>query len=214
MKITILCSDAQHPVNTYLQSWINAHSERHQIDLVRTKSELSKGDLLYLISCSEIVTEADRQPYLKALVIHASDLPRGRGWSPHIWQLLDGAKALTLTLLEAANKVDSGDIWKKIEISVGEDALSDEINHLVFEAELQLMDFAVQNFATIAPQPQSTAIEPTYYPKRSPFDSKIDPQKTIEDQFNLMRICDPNRFPAYFELHGHKYFIRLEKANV
>lgn len=214
MKITILCSDAQHPVNTYLQSWINAHSERHQIDLVRTKSELSKGDLLYLISCSEIVTEADRQPYLKALVIHASDLPRGRGWSPHIWQLLDGAKALTLTLLEAANKVDSGDIWKKIEISVGEDALSDEINHLVFEAELQLMDFAVQNFAIIAPQPQSTAIEPTYYPKRSPLDSKIDPQKTIEDQFNLMRICDPNRFPAYFELHGHKYFIRLEKANV
>lgn len=214
MKITILCSDAQHPVNTYLQSWINEHSERHQIDLVRTKSELSKGDLLYLISCSEIVTEADRQPYLKALVIHASDLPRGRGWSPHIWQLLDGAKTLTLTLLEAANKVDSGDIWKKIEISVGEDALSDEINHLVFEAELQLMDFAVQNFATIAPQPQSAAIEPTYYPKRSPFDSKIDPQKTIEDQFNLMRICDPNRFPAYFELHGHKYFIRLEKANV
>jgi len=137
MKITIVCSDALHPVNAYLQSWIAAHKDQHQIDLVRSKSELSHGDLLLLISCSEIVTEADRQPYSKVLVIHASDLPRGRGWSPQIWQILDGATTLTLTLLEAANKVDSGDIWKKLEIAVKKGALWDEINHLVFTVELE-----------------------------------------------------------------------------
>jgi methionyl-tRNA formyltransferase len=212
MNISILCSDALHPVNAYLQSWIAAHKDQHQIDLVRSKSELSHGDLLYLISCSEIVTEADRRPYSKTLVIHASDLPRGRGWSPHIWQIIDGATALTLTLLEAANNVDSGDIWKKIEIIVNKDALWDEINHLVFDAELSLMDFAVENFDTIEPQKQSAAIKPTYHPKRSPANSKIDPKKSIEDQFDLIRVCDPDRFPAYFELHGHKYNIRLEKT--
>lgn len=212
MKITILCSDALHPVNAYLQSWITGHKDQHQINLVRSKSELSHGDLLYLISCSEIVTEADRQPYSKTLVIHASDLPRGRGWSPHIWQIIDGATVLTLTLLEAANKVDSGDIWKKLEVRVNKDALWDEINHLVFDAELSLMDFAVENFDTIEPQTQSTAIEPTYHQKRNPADSKIDPKKSIEDQFDLIRVCDPDRFPAYFELHGHKYNIRLVKV--
>ena len=119
---------------------------------------------------------------------------------------------LTLTLLEAANKVDSGNIWKKLEIGVTKDALWDEINHLVFDAELSLMDFAVENFGTIEPQTQSTAVEPTYHPKRNPADSKIDPKKSIEDQFDLIRVCDPDRFPAYFELHGQKYFIRLEKS--
>lgn len=212
MKITILCSDALHPVNAYLQSWMAAHKGRHQIDLVRSKSELSHGNILFLISCSEIVTQADRQPYPKALVIHASDLPVGRGWSPHIWQLIGGATTLTLTLLEAANKVDSGDIWTKLEIVVSKDALWDEINHLVFDAELKLMDFAVENFDTIKPQPQATAIVPTYHPKRSPADSKIDPQKSIQEQFDLIRVCDPDRFPAYFELHGCKYNLRLEKA--
>ena len=212
MKITILCSDALHPVNAYLQSWIAAHKGQHKIDLVRSKSELGRGNILFLISCSEIVTEADRQPYSKALVIHASDLPHGRGWSPHIWQIIGGATTLTLTLLEAANKVDSGDIWKKLEVLVTKDALWNEINHLVFDAELKLMDFAVENFGTIKPQPQSTAIEPTYHPKRSPTDSKIDPQKSIQDQFDLIRVCDPDRFPAYFELHGHKYNLRLEKT--
>ena len=28
-----------------------------------------------------------------------------------------------------------------------------------------------------------------------------------------MRICDPDRFPAYFELHGQNYKIRLEKMS-
>lgn len=212
MRITILCSDALHPVNAFLQSWITQHNDQHQINLVRSKSELSQGDLLFLISCSEIVTEADRQPYSKTLVIHASDLPRGRGWSPHIWQIIDGATVITLTLLEAVNKVDSGNIWKKIQVTVNKDALWDEINHLVFDAELHLLDFAVENFETIEPESQSTAIEPTYHPRRSPADSRIDPKKSIEDQFDLIRVCDPDRFPAFFEMHGHKYNIRLEKA--
>ena len=210
MKITILCSDALHPVNTHLQAWMLTHPS-HQVDLVRSKSELSQGDLLFLISCSEIVSEDDRQPYKKTLVIHASDLPRGRGWSPHIWQIIGGASILTLTLLEAANKIDSGDIWIKLEVKIGKDALWDEINRTVFDAELLLMDFAVNNFGAITPQPQSLQIAPTYHPKRSPTDSKVDVKRSIEEQFNLIRVCDPDRYPAYFELHGQKYAIRLEK---
>lgn len=211
MKITLLCSDPLHPVNAYLQSWIAKH-QAHQIELIRSKSELSAGDLLFLVSCAEIVSEADRQHYSKALVIHASDLPYGRGWSPHIWQIIGGATVLTLTLLEAANKVDSGDIWKKLQINVSKDALWNEINQSVFDAELKLMDYAIDNFHAIKPQAQSTDIEPTYLPKRSPADSRVDPTRTIEEQFDLIRVCDPDRFPAYFELHGFKYRIRLEKA--
>ena len=212
MKFTILCSDVLHPVNAYLRSWILAHEDQHQIDLVRLTSELSYGNILFLISCSEMVTEAERQSYSKTLVIHASDLPYGRGWSPHVWQIIGGATTLTLTLLEAANKVDSGDIWKKIKLVVSKDALWDEINRLIFNAALKLMDFAVAHYGTINPEPQTTAIDPTCYLKRSPSDSKIDPQKSIQDQFDLIRVCDPDRFPAYFELHGCKYKLRLEKA--
>lgn len=213
MKITILCSNALHPVNVYLQSWIDTNKSQHEIDLIRSKDELTYGSILFLISCSEIVAEADWKSYGKALVIHASDLPYGRGWSPHIWQIIDGATTLTLTLLEAAMKVDSGDVWKKIRIDVSRDALWDEINHLVFDAELKLMSFAVENFETIEPQPQTNTIEPTYHPKRDLTDSRIDPQKSIQDQFDLIRVCDPDRFPAYFELHGCKYTLRLEKSN-
>lgn len=213
MKITFLCSDPQHPVNAYIQRWADAQAGMHIVDIVQKKSQLSGGEILFLISCSEIINANDRAQYEACLVLHASDLPKGRGWSPHIWALVQGAEAITLTMLEADDKVDSGRIWRKVRISVPKHALWDEINHLLFTAELDMIDCAVQNYALVTPQAQTGTDEATYYPKRTPQDSQIDPHKSISEQFDLIRLCDPNRFPAYFEHMGQRYILKLEKSN-
>ncbi|HEU0118094.1 MAG TPA: formyltransferase family protein [Alphaproteobacteria bacterium] len=210
MKITILCSDKNHPVHPWLERWRAAQSAAHTVDIVNDKSQLSGGDLLFLISCNQIVSSADRAPYKKVLIIHASDLPQGRGWSPHIWQILEGADALPVTLLEAADKVDSGDIWHQLRIAVSKDFLFDEINKALFDAEYELMDYAVAHFNTIKPRQQSDK-EATYYAKRTPADSELDVHKSIAEQFNLLRVCDPDRFPAFFSHNGQRYKIKLEK---
>lgn len=213
MKITILCSDSRHPVNAYLERWVRENGAIHTVELVRKKAEAGGGDILFLISCSEIVTAQDRAAYKVCLVLHASDLPQGRGWSPHIWQIASGAEAITLSLLEAEDKVDSGRIWKKLRIPVPRHTLWDEINHLLFEGEIALMDFAVENFGTIIPQEQPGDVEASYYARRTPEHSRLDPNKTIADQFDLMRVCDPNRFPAFFDHLGHRYILKLEKSH-
>jgi methionyl-tRNA formyltransferase len=91
MKITFLCSNANHPVNAYLHNWISQHAEQHEITLARSASELVGGDILFLISCAEIIDSNARASYRACLVLHASDLPEGRGWSPHVWAILNGA---------------------------------------------------------------------------------------------------------------------------
>ena len=118
---------------------------------------------------------------------------------------------LTITLLDAEDKIDSGDIWHKIRIKIPKDALWFELNQLIFESELELMDFALKNFHSINPREQSNLNKATYYSKRSPEDSELDIEKSISEQFNLMRVCDPERFPAFFKIHGHRYKIILEK---
>lgn len=213
MKISIVCSNPAHPVNRYLQQWIEAHGQDHDIELVRRKRELVGGDLLLLVSCGEIVTASDRAAYKKSLVLHASDLPKGRGWSPHIWEIASGAQHITLTLLEAQDKVDSGKIWKKIQIPIPQTALWDEINHALFSAEMELMDFAIDAFDTIEPAEQATDVETTYFRLRTPDDSRIDPEVSIADQFDLIRVCDPVRFPAFFVHRGQKYVLKLEKLD-
>lgn len=214
MKISILCSDPRHPINTYLQTWINEVSKEHDVVLNRSKKELTEGDVLFLISCNEIIEEIDRRKFTKTLVIHASNLPQGRGWSPHIWQIIEGNSELTVTLLEAEDKVDSGNVWKRINISIAPHELHDEINEKLFQAEIQLMNFAIVSFFDVKPVAQSVDIEPTYYPKRSPEDSRINVHKNLYEQFNLLRVCDPERFPAFFEIHGHKFTLKLEKHGI
>lgn len=213
MRISLLCSDKQHPVNEHLKRWMSAQRGVHQMELVRKKSELSGGDILFLISCSEIVGSADRSAYRATLVLHASDLPRGRGWSPHIWRLIEGADEITLSLLEAEDKVDSGRIWKKLKFPVPKHALWDEINTRLFEAEIELIDFAVSEFEQVRPTVQDASIEASYYPRRTPADSQIDTSQSIASQFDRIRVCDPNRFPAFFELHGKKYKLILERID-
>jgi methionyl-tRNA formyltransferase len=213
MKISIVCSNPMHPVNNYLLDWMERHKQEHEIELVRKKMELKGGDILFLVSCSEIVTADDRAPYGVSLVLHASDLPQGRGWSPHIWSLANGASHITLTLLEAEDRVDSGRIWKKNHIPVPQSALWDEINHLLFTAEIQLMDFALQSFGQIQGEEQSVEVQPTYHRMRTPQDSQIDPHQTLADQFDLIRVCDPHRFPAFFEFRGQRFALKLEKIH-
>lgn len=212
MKVTILCSDAAHPVNAHLDRWMTTSGDKVAVELVRKKHEALGGDLLFLISCSELVSGADRSRYRASLVLHASDLPEGRGWSPHIWQLIDGAEGITLSLLEADDPVDSGRIWKQLYIPVPRHALWNEINDLLFEAEMDLMTFAIENFDTITPKAQPST-GATYYRKRDPMDSQLDPSRTIAEQFDLIRVCDPQRFPAYFDHRGHRYVLKLEKQD-
>ena len=212
MNITVLNTSENHPINTYLKTWIKKHQNKHKIEVLRSKEELVGGDILFLISCSEIISADERGKFKKTLVIHASDLPKGRGWSPHIWGIVNGAKQITLCLLEAEDKVDSGDIWKKVNVNIPETALYNEINELVFDTELELMDFAIENFHQVVPSRQPEE-EPSYWKKRKPKDSEIDIYKSIEEQFNLIRVCDPERFPAFFYKNGRKFKLGIEAVD-
>lgn len=211
MKISLLCSDERHPIQGHLRRWMEARRGRHDIELVTKSTELSGGDILFLISCHEMIRAPVLEKYRKTLVIHASDLPQGRGWSPHIWGVLEGADALTVSLLEAQEPVDSGPIWKKLRVPLEGHELHDEINEKLFACELDLMDFALDNFAAVVPQPQD-ATAATGYPRRKPADSRIDPTRSIAEQFNLLRVADPDRYPAFFEWQGHRYEITVRKA--
>lgn len=209
MKVSILCTDIDHPVNPWLARWAEENSRQHKIQLARNSNELVAGDILFLVSCHEIIGQDTRIKFEHSLVLHASPLPMGRGMSPHIWQILEGKNELTLTLLNAEDKLDSGNILTQIPIQLDGCELYDEINAKIFDAELNAMTWALENIDSSTARAQVG--EASFYRKRTPEDSRLDPEKTISEQFNLLRISDPYRYPAFFELNGCRYKIRLEK---
>ena len=211
MKIKILNTDPKHPINPYLLELVTKLERYHSVSIIRSEEEVTDGDLLFLVSCNQIIDNNVLRNFKHVMVLHASDLPKGRGWSPHIWEIIGGAEKITLSLIDAVAQVDCGDIYRAVMIDIPKSALWDEINDLLFNAEINMIEFAVENFESLQKCAQSVDVEPTYYHKRQPPDSEIDAYKSIAEQFDLIRVCDPNRFPAIFQLHGECYKLVLEK---
>ena len=208
-SVSLLLSDPQHPIKPRLQAWIAENKHAHQIELCQRASELSGGDFLFLVSCQEIIRAAQRSRYRHTLVLHASDLPEGRGMSPHVWQVLAGHNEFVLSLLNAEDEVDTGAIWRKQSVRIQPTDLWHEIDAQLFDAELSLISWALDHCDTATPRPQQG--EATYHRRRTPEDSRIDPSKPLRESFNLLRVANPNRYPAWFEIDGQRYSVKLEK---
>ena len=64
MKIAILCSDLNHPVVKNLEAWIDDMvSKGHSATLVFDAADLQGGDILFLVSCSQIIRDTERKKY-------------------------------------------------------------------------------------------------------------------------------------------------------
>jgi methionyl-tRNA formyltransferase len=67
MRISLVCSEPNHPVMASLEAWRRARASSHEIELVHRLAELGGGDLLLLISCHEIVRPPVRARYRSTL---------------------------------------------------------------------------------------------------------------------------------------------------
>ena len=82
-------------------------SEEIEARLERNAQEIQEGEICFLLGCTKIVPEEVLEKNKYTLVVHESDLPKGRGFAPMAWQILDGANEITFCLINASNKVAS-----------------------------------------------------------------------------------------------------------
>jgi methionyl-tRNA formyltransferase len=204
MLISIICSDRQHPSWPKLQAWCDARGANLESDV----AALGGGDLLICVSCTQFVPASVRGRFRKSVVIHESDLPNGRGWSPVAWGVLAGESRFVVSLIECAEQIDSGRILKQAEFHLEGHELADEIAAARDAVRLKLIEWAA-TFALHTEGVEQVG-EATFHRRRMPQDSRLDPEKNIAEQFDLLRICE-DRFPAFFDLRGHRYELRLSK---
>lgn len=178
--------------------------------LVRSYEDLLPSDVTFLLSCLRIADDQTLSKSRQNIVVHASDLPRGRGFSPVVWQVLEGLNDIPVAMIEAICDVDAGDVLMRRCLHLAGDELHDEIRsklgHLIVEMCL--------DFFHTQPQAVPQAGEATWYRRRRPADSELDPDKTIREQFNLLRVVDNASYPAHFFLNDCKYVLSITKEKM
>jgi len=208
----VILSDRETWMNTWigelLASWV---IDGYTVSWTHEAQDVPDGDLCFILSYGKLVKENIRSRNKNNLVVHASDLPKGKGWSPLSWQILEGKNKIVVTLFEAEDAVDSGDVYLQDDINLNGNELVAELRKKQAEVTLNLCRDFVRRYPSILQKARQQYGVHTFYAKRTSVDSQLDPNKTIAEQFNLLRIVDNNKYPAYFDWKGQSYTLKIEK---
>lgn len=199
-------------------SWINAElpalraafeAAGHRVRWVHEPAEIESGDVAFFLSLGRLVSSEVLRRNAHNLVVHESALPQGRGWSPLTWQVLEGKNEIPVTLLEAVEAVDAGEIYAQEHLRLRGDEMVAELRSAQASATLRLCRDFIARYPFVLAEGRAQSGTGTNYPRRRPADSRLDPDKTLREQFNLLRVSDPDRYPAFFEMAGRRYEVRL-----
>ncbi|MFT7086873.1 MAG: methionyl-tRNA formyltransferase [Rickettsiales bacterium] len=207
MKITIISEP-----NTWFEKYnivlSDALSELgHAVNIISEIEQIESGDILFALSLYKLIKKEYLSKNRHNIVIHESDLPAGKGWSPLSWQVLEGKNNIIFSLFEIDEKMDNGNIYFKDELILIGVELNDELRELQAKKRIEMCLKFVNSFPWKS-FPQIGA--ESFYKKRGKDSSLLDVNKSIADQFDLLRIVDNEHYPAFFNFRGKKFKLKIE----
>jgi methionyl-tRNA formyltransferase len=209
--ITIV-TDKNSWINSYIPQWFESLKPRNShVTWVHEVKDIQPGLLAFFLGCEQIVGRSLLNLNQHNLVVHASDLPQGKGWSPLTWKILNGENHIPVVLFEAAELVDSGQIYLKHTMKFTGLELIGELREELAKTTFKLCNQFIQQYPGIVEEALEQQGEASFYPRRTPQDSRIRPELSIQEQFQMLRVADNDKYPCYFELGGETYILKIEK---
>ena len=89
----------------------------------------------------------------------------------------------------------------------------DELREIQGKATIELCVRFISDYDNVVQNAREQVGEGSFYRRRTPKDSRIDENLAIREQFNLLRVVDNERYPAFFFHNGCKYVLRIYKEN-
>jgi len=190
-----------------LNSTLIKRNSKYNIKISHNHQEVQSQDIVFILGYTKILNDDFIKSNKLNLVIHESALPKGKGFSPVQWQILDGAKFIPVCLIEATSEVDSGDIIYKDKIELSGFELYEDIREKQAEASLRIISEFLKIYPNFKREKQY-GLE-SFYRKRVINDGELDVDKSIKQQFNLLRIGNNEGWPSFFYYAGKKYLLKI-----
>jgi methionyl-tRNA formyltransferase len=208
--VTFLLDSSNNWIEPHLyksNKFINNKNFNYKIS--HNYSDVNGQDIVFILGCTKIFSSEFLSRNKLNLVVHESDLPQGKGFSPVQWQILEGKNSIPILLIEASNDVDSGDILLRSTIEFNGTELYDEIRLGQANATFTLIESflnAYPNFKRIKQEGKES-----FFEKRGKKNSQLDVNKSIMEQFNLLRIGNNEAWPSTFQMAGCSYVLKIYK---
>ena len=180
MKIAILTSPNQWFVSyaQQLQEHIN-----HASLFFEHESISETFDVIFILSYHRIIDTQYLAKHKHNIVIHASDLPQGKGWAPMFWQILEGKNEIPFTMFEASEGIDDGKIYLQKILTLTGTELHDELREKEAQFIVEMCLEFIKNYKIYKKTHTPIGIS-SYYPKRKASDSKLYRDRSKPNQLS------------------------------
>lgn len=181
------------------------------VERIEHHDQIQPVFLCLIIGYYKIIPEEKWTQPKYCLGIHNSPLPKGRGQAPLNWAIINGEKQCGVSLFKMAREVDSGDLLDQRIIPIEP---WETFNEIKTKCEKTILDIVKTTIIDFLRNPSEDKFKPqkgtpTYYPRRTPGDSRFNHELINQELFNHLRACDNQLYPAWFKKFNRKYHLKL-----
>lgn len=213
MKISIVVDNNKSWFISYTDKLKAKLNKFGSVELLSDSNEIPQSnDVAFLLSCESKVPPEILSRSRSNIVVHASELPKGKGMSPLSWQILEGKNRIPISLFEAVEEIDAGPVYLRSYLEFRGNELLYEMQNALGLKIIEMCEKFLSEWPQILGKGEVQLGQSTFYRRRTPVDSRLDPHKTIAEQFNLLRIVDNERYPAFFEWKNRRFILKIEAA--
>jgi methionyl-tRNA formyltransferase len=174
---------------------------------VSPKADICLGSGVHYIIKKEYL----HVPRLGVWGFHETALPEGRGCAPLQWTVLNGKAQGTVSFFQMVEKFDAGPLLGQESFPIARTDLLEDIRNNAMAAINVLLKKYLLGYLKGEVKPHAQNGEGSYYRKRTAEDSRLDLTKPLGQLWDLIRVCDNDAYPAWFELDGQKFIIKRER---
>jgi len=137
--------------------------------------------------------------------VHNSTLPRYRGGSPLVWQMINGEPRAGFSIFSFTSGMDDGPLWAQDDVPIEAD---DHVQHVLDKLEVATLSALRRVYpaildGTMTPSPQGTA-DVSYCAQRYPEDGVIDWGRPAQAVFDFIRAQSAPYPGAFTQFEGQR----------
>ena len=193
----------------YFDKKIFKNNQKYKFFYHSNQKYLKNFDVVFLFGLTRIIKKKIISNNKLVLVVHESNLPKGRGMNPVQNLILSNVNRIPIRLIVASNlKVDSGDIILQDNFILKGYDLINEIRKKQFKATIKIMKLFLKKFPKYELKKQKG--KSTYFKRMTKSSNELNINKTIKENFNIIRISS-KKYPAYFIFKKKKFYLNIYK---
>ena len=208
INVTFLFDKSNNWIEKFIRVKFKKKSKKYNFKFSTNFRNIKRQKIVFILGYTKILPEKFLKRNEMNLVVHESALPKGKGFAPVQWQILQKKNKIPICLLDANKKPDSGDIYEKFFIKLKGNELNNEIRKNQALTTIKIINRFLKKYPKLKKIKQSG--KSTFYKKRGSQHSKLNINKSIKVNFNLLRVVDNEKYPAYFVYKKRKYLIKIE----